>query len=201
MSGRFRKPARRFSPVCNAPPAPFVPPELHFTPKFALLVGGFAGAEEHAAAIAPITAALSPAVQMVTPIPYVALQTMFDDSAPWGLHNYEKAVYLDELTDDVIEVILEHQARKTSPLSFVPIFVMGGAYAAADPDSNAFGGRRDVRYVVNISGTSPTPEGFDTERRVVAQLLVGSRPVRRGRRWLRQLHVRSRRGASAQHLR
>jgi hypothetical protein len=148
----------------NAPPAPFVPPELHFTPKFALLVGGFAGAEEHAAAIAPITAALSPAVQMVTPIPYVALQTMFDDSAPWGLHNYEKAVYLDELTDDVIEVILEHQARKTSPLSFVPIFVMGGAYAAADPDSNAFGGRRDVRYVVNISGTSPTPEGFDTER-------------------------------------
>jgi FAD/FMN-containing dehydrogenase len=148
----------------NAPPAPFVPPELHFTPKFALLIGGFAGAEEHAAAIAPITAALSPAVQMVTPIPYVALQTMFDDSAPWGLHNYEKAVYLDELTDDVIEVILEHQARKTSPLSFVPIFVMGGAYAAADPDSNAFGGRRDVRYVVNISGTSPTPEGFDTER-------------------------------------
>jgi FAD/FMN-containing dehydrogenase len=148
----------------NAPPAPFVPPELHFTPKFALLVGGFGGAEEHAQAIAPITAALSPAVQMVTPIPYVALQTMFDESAPWGLYNYEKAVYLDALTDDVIEVILEHQARKASPLSFVPIFVMGGAYASADPDANAFGGRRDVSYVVNISGTSPTPEGYDAER-------------------------------------
>jgi len=148
----------------NAPPAPFVPQELHFTPKFGLLVAGFGSAEEHVQVIASITTALSPVVQMVTPIPYVALQTMFDDSAPWGMHSYEKAVYLDDLTDDAIEVILEHQARKMSPLSFVPIFVMGGAYASADPEGNAFGGRRDVGYVVNISGTSPTPEGFDTER-------------------------------------
>lgn len=148
----------------NAPPAPFVPEELHFTAKFGLLVAGFGGAEEHAQAIAPIVAALRPVVDFVTPMPYAALQAMFDDSAPWGLHNYEKAVYLEELTDGAIEVILEHQARKASPLSFVPIFVMGGAYAAADPDSNAFGGRRDISYVVNISATSPTPEGFDAER-------------------------------------
>lgn len=64
----------------------------------------------------------------------------------------------------VERVILDHQARKVSPLSFVPIFVMGGAYAAAAPDSNAFGGRRDIGYVVNISATSPTVEGFAAER-------------------------------------
>ena len=148
----------------NAPPAPFVPEHLHFTPKFGLLVACFGGEEELAKAIAPIAATLAPAVQFVTPMPYTALQTMFDDSAPWGLHNYEKAVYLDELTDGAIDVILEHQARKVSPLSFVPIFVMGGAYADAPQDSTAFGGRRDIGYVVNISGTSPTPEGFDAER-------------------------------------
>jgi FAD/FMN-containing dehydrogenase len=162
---------RTLPPTCtaflaglNAPPAPFVPPELHFTPKFGLLVAGFGSPEEHAAAISPITATLTPVVAMVTPIPYVALQSMFDESAPWGLHNYEKSVYLDDLSDDAIEVILEHQARKASPLSFVPIFVMDGAYLSAHPESNAFGGRRDVGYVVNISATSLTPEGFDAER-------------------------------------
>jgi FAD/FMN-containing dehydrogenase len=101
---------------------------------------------------------------MVTPMPYVALQQMFDDSAPWGLYSYEKAVYLDELSDGATDVIVEHQARKASPLSLVPIFVLGGAYRTADHEATGFGGNRDVRYVINISGTSPTPDGFEAER-------------------------------------
>jgi hypothetical protein len=46
----------------------------------------------------------------------------------------------------------------------VPIFVLGGAYTRADDEATAFGGSRAVRYVVNVSGTSPTPDGFDAER-------------------------------------
>ena len=148
----------------NAPPAPFVQPELHFTPVFGFLLVSFGDEEAHARLIGPITEALSPIVQMVTPIPYVALQGMFDESAPWGMYNYEKAVYLHDLTDGAIDVILEHQARKASPLSIVPIFIMGGAYAKADPERSAFGGRRSIGYVVNISATTPTAEGFDAER-------------------------------------
>ncbi len=148
----------------SAPPAPFVPPELHFTPAFALAVVGFGDAAAHAALLAPIKAALTPIVEMATPIPYVALQQMFNESAPWGLYAYEKAVYLEELTDAAIEVIVEHQPRKLSPLSFVPIFVLGGAYARADDGSTAFGGSRDIRYVVNISAATPGPEGYEAER-------------------------------------
>ena len=150
----------------STPPAPFVPPELHFTPAFALAVVGFGDAEAHAALIAPITAALTPTVALVTPMPYVALQQMFDESAPWGLPAYEKAVSLEELTDGAIDVILEHFARKMSPLSFMPIFVLGGAYGRADEDAAAFGGSRAIRYVVNISGVtpSPAPADFDAER-------------------------------------
>jgi FAD/FMN-containing dehydrogenase len=151
----------------SAPPAPFVPPELHHTPAFGLLIVGFGDEASHAEVIAPITQALNPTVQMVTPIPYAALQQMFDESAPWGIHAYEKAVYLHELTDGAIEVILEHQARKMHPLSFVPIFVMGGRYAATDHESSAFGGARDLGYVVNISGTTPIAEDFDAERQWV----------------------------------
>ena len=148
----------------SAPPAPFVPPELHFTPAFALAIVGFGDEAAHAALLAPVKEALTPIVEMATPIPYVALQQMFNESAPWGLHAYEKAVYLEELTDAAIDVIVEHQPRKMSPLSFVPIFVLGGAYARADHDSTAFGGSRAIRYVVNISAATPGPDGYEAER-------------------------------------
>ena len=148
----------------SAPPEPFVPAEFHFAPMYGLLVVGLGDEDAHRDLIAPVRRALRPAVEMVTPIPYVGLQSMFDPAAPWGIHAYEKAVYLDELTDGAIEVILEHQPKKTSPLSFVPMFVLGGAYGRVDGDETAFGGRRDIRYVINISAATPTGEGFAAER-------------------------------------
>jgi FAD/FMN-containing dehydrogenase len=148
----------------SAPPAPFIPAELHFAPAYAIAVVGFGDDQAHATLIAPIKQALTPIVELVTPIPYVALQQMFDESAPWGVYNYEKAVYLDELSDGAIEVILEHQPTKMSPLSFLPMFVLGGAYGRADSDATAFGGSRTIRYVVNISGSTPSPDQYEAER-------------------------------------
>jgi FAD/FMN-containing dehydrogenase len=148
----------------SAPPAPFVPEDQHFTPKFAIAIVGLGDEAAHAALIAPVKAAITPSVELVTPIPYVALQQMFDESAPWGFHAYEKAVYLDDLNDGAIAAIVEHQPKKMSPLSFVPIFHMGGAFARVSDGDSAFGGRRDVRYVVNLSAMTPTADGFDAER-------------------------------------
>jgi len=148
----------------NAPPEPFVPTELHFSPVFGLVVVGLGDEHDHARLIEPIKQTLTPIVELITPIPYVGLQQMFDASAPWGLHSYEKAMYLAELTDGAIDTIIEHQAQKMSPLSFLPIFVLGGAYRRADSDATAFGGRRDIRYVINISATTPSADGYKAER-------------------------------------
>ena len=148
----------------SAPPEPFVPEDLHFSPVFGLVVVGFGDEEEHARLIEPIKQALSPIVELITPIPYVGLQQMFDASAPWGMHNYEKAVYLSEFSDGAIDAIVEHQAKKMSPLSFVPIFPLGGAYRSADDDATAFGGSRDYRFVVNVSATAMSPDDYEAER-------------------------------------
>ncbi|MEY2581716.1 MAG: hypothetical protein QOE09_1565 [Ilumatobacteraceae bacterium] len=148
----------------SAPPEPFVPAELHFAPVYALLVLGLGDEDAHARLIAPVKEALTPIVEMVTPIPYVALQQMFDASAPWGVQSYEKAVYLEDMSDGAIDTILEHQATKMSPLSFVPIFVLGGAYRRAAGDASAFGGNRDTGYIVNISASTPSPAEFEAER-------------------------------------
>ena len=69
----------------SAPPEPFVPPELQLSPVFGFAVVGFGEAEAHERLIAPIQKSLTPAVELITPIPYVDLQQMFDASAPWGL--------------------------------------------------------------------------------------------------------------------
>jgi FAD/FMN-containing dehydrogenase len=66
----------------TAPPAAFVPVQHHGTPGCALLVAGFASAQEHARLIAPIRDALPALFEFVTPLPYVELQKMLDGAAP-----------------------------------------------------------------------------------------------------------------------
>jgi FAD/FMN-containing dehydrogenase len=148
----------------NAPPEPFVPEQHRLRPGYALAVVGFGSAEAHAQLIDPARGALQPLFELVTPIPYVNLQQMFDPSAPWGVLAYEKAVYLDELTDGAIGVIADQQPRKTSAMSFTPIFCLGGAFAYQAEDATAFGGSRGTRYVVNLAAVAQTPEQLEADR-------------------------------------
>jgi FAD/FMN-containing dehydrogenase len=147
-----------------APPEPFVAQEHHFAPVYAVAFVGFADAESHAALIAPLREAIPPPIELVTPIPYCALQQMFNEALPWGSLAYEKAVYLDQLSDDAIGVILEQQPKRTPPLSQLMIFVLGGAYSRVAEDSTAFGGRRSLSYIVNIAAGAQTRELYETER-------------------------------------
>jgi FAD binding domain/Berberine and berberine like len=154
----------------NAPPAPFVPPQYHFTSGYLLIVVGFSSAAEHARLVAPIREALPPLFELVTPIPFVALQRTLDETAPWGLLGYQEVVYLDELTDDVISVIVDHMPAKRSPMSFCLVFRLDGAYSAVGDDETAFGGRRAPRYVINMAGIGATPEILSADRAWVRSL-------------------------------
>jgi hypothetical protein len=147
----------------NAPPAPFVPEEHHFAPGYAVLLVGFGTPEEHARMIEPARAA-SPLFQFVTPMPYTALQSMLDDSAPWGVLAYEKALYVNGFSDDVIDVIATQVARKASPMSIVPMFHLSGAYCDVAEDDTAFGGTRASKWVVNMAALAPERGLFETDR-------------------------------------
>jgi len=160
----------------SAPPAPFVPEALHFAPGYALAVVGWGSPEEHARLIAPVRAALAPSFELVTPMPYTALQQMLDETSPWGVLGYEKALYLDDLTDEVIEVFTSYLPRKQSPLSFVPIFHLGGAYCAPAEGDTAFSGRRSAGYLFNIAAVAPTPELLAADRAWVQAFWTALRP-------------------------
>lgn len=148
----------------NAPPSPFVPERYHFTPGYALVVVGFSSAEEHALLVDPVRNALAPLFELVTPIPYVALQQLLDDSAPWGIRAYDKALDLQELSDGAIDVIAGQAPRKASPMSFMEIVRLGGAFASVGEDETAFGGSRSPHYVCGIHALAPTADLLATDR-------------------------------------
>jgi FAD/FMN-containing dehydrogenase len=158
-----------------APPAPFVPVEHQGTPGFAVLIVNWALPEDHARVVAPLRD-LNPLFELVTPIPHVALQQMFDESAPWGILGYEKAIYLDTLTDDVIDIMIERLPAKESPMSFVPIFPLGGAYARVPEDQTAFGGSRQTRWTLNIAALATDPEVLARDRTWARDFWAALRP-------------------------
>ncbi|MEV5838277.1 FAD-binding oxidoreductase [Nocardia sp. NPDC052112] len=142
----------------SAPPEPFVPEHFHLVPGHALIVAGFGTAEEHAEMVAPIRRALSPLFECISPIPFTGLQSMLDAAEPWGIYGYEKALDLDDFSDEVIAVLTGQAGKKTSPLSFIPVFTLDGAFTAVGEGDTAFGGARTAHYVCNIAAAAPDAE-------------------------------------------
>jgi hypothetical protein len=101
---------------------------------------------------------------------------MLDAGAIWGSHAYEKALHLDEMPDELITTLAEYLPRKKSPLSFLPIFPLGGAYSEVDEDATAFGGSRGARWVLNIGAFSPDPAVLAEDRIWVRELWEALRP-------------------------
>jgi FAD/FMN-containing dehydrogenase len=133
----------------KAPPLPFLPPEVHGTEVLVLALchaGDLASGEK---AAAPFKAIGTPIADVVGPAPYAAWQTAFDPLLTAGERNYWKSHAFSELSDPLIDVLL--QAVRHLPSSQCEVFIagLGGAInrvpveATADP-------HRNVRYVVNV---------------------------------------------------
>ena len=148
----------------NAPPAPFVPDEYHHQPGYALVVVGFGAAEVHEAVLKQIREALPPLWEFTTLMPYVALQQILDEQNAWGLHAYDKGAYIDDISDEVIDIIADQLPRKNSPLSVLLFYRLDGAYSTITDDETAFSGGRSPRYAVFIIAASPTPDLLDADR-------------------------------------
>lgn len=148
----------------TAPPAPFVPTHHHGKLGYALAIVGFGSAREHRRLITPIRKAPPPLFEFVTPLPYVELQKMLDGTAPWGIHAYREGLCLQELSDAAIAILAEHIPRKSSPMSFIQIFSLGGAFADVAEQETAFSGSRATKYLINMTAVAPDAELLATDR-------------------------------------
>ena len=147
----------------KAPPVPFIPAELHGR----LVVGVaccYAGEiDEGEQVVRPLREFGTPALDLCVPKPYVEHQGMFDASYPHGWWYYIRACDVAELTDEVIDITVEHSERIKSPLTSFPIWQQGGAIARVGENETAFNGR-GAGHTFNVAGATAGPEGFDEER-------------------------------------
>jgi FAD/FMN-containing dehydrogenase len=92
-----------------------------------------------------------PVADMLGPMPYLAVQRMFNDAFPPGRYNYWKSSLTGEITDELIETVVEHMTRVPSPHSAVMLEHYHGAYARPAATATAYSHRRPTWDVVIIA--------------------------------------------------
>jgi FAD/FMN-containing dehydrogenase len=112
--------------------------------------------------VAPLRRFGSPLIDLVHPRPY--FQAISSDAGdPDGRHYYEQASSLQELSDDVIDLIADYSATRTSPSSEVLIQHVHGAARRVSPTATAFA-LREVPYVMNIVAGWKADDAHEAER-------------------------------------
>ena len=137
--------------VMTAPPEPFVPEELIGRPVVGV-VGCWCGTHDEGQAALDVLRALRPAVDLFGPMPYPALQGMLDGGAQSGARNYFRSGYSADLSDPMIDVLVEQGSRLPSPMSAIHIHQMGGAVGRVAADATAFG-NRSAAFAYNLVST------------------------------------------------
>ncbi|HLJ67000.1 MAG TPA: FAD-binding oxidoreductase [Chloroflexota bacterium] len=141
----------------TAPPLPFVPPHLVGKQLIALMPCYAGPLEEGLQTLGALRTFAEPAIDLLGPIPYVALQQMVDDATAFGMLNYWKSGFVSRFDDAAIETLLEHTTRVTSPLSIVLLLPLGGAIQRVPAGATAFGHREAVLDMVIFAvWTDPT---------------------------------------------
>jgi len=140
-----------------APPLPFIPEKRHGEP-FCVLVACWAGPmEKGEQAMQPIRKAGAVAAELVTPMPFPALNSLFDALLPPGLQHYWKAAFASEITDGAIAAHVAHGPKIPTVNSAMHIYPINGACNRVRADATAFA-YRDARFAVNVAGMWPDPK-------------------------------------------
>lgn len=146
-----------YAAIIGAPPAPFLPKEVHGTTVvvFALCYSG--PIEEGKQAVQPLRTVGDPIADLIEPMPFTAVQQMFDADYEPGARNYWKTQLVDPLPDEAIDIVVERADPLPTPETKIVLEHLGGAIARVDPDATAFR-HRDAAFSFNIFPRWTNPE-------------------------------------------
>jgi FAD/FMN-containing dehydrogenase len=146
-----------FDVLLTAPPQEPFPVELQGRPVAVVAVAWTGDPAEGERALAPLRARCPPVLDLVDEMPYVALQSMLDETAPHGRRYYDRLHYLADVSDGFIDALLAGFAEAPSPHAHVMTAWMGGAIDRVAPGETAFGhrGARALSWIIGCSEEEP----------------------------------------------
>lgn len=138
----------------NVPSSPPFPEEIHGRKICAIITCYDGPAEEGEKHVKDITDALpAPIFQFTGPMPFTAIQTLFDPLLPAGLQWYWKGDYVkaEGLSDGAIEAHLKCHDAIPDGLSLMHLYPIDGAVHDVAPDATAWS-TRDAQWSMVIAG-------------------------------------------------
>lgn len=139
-----------------APPLPFIP-EDRVGDLFCVLVPCWNGPrEETERVLKPLRDFAEVKAEYCVPMPFPALNSLFDDAVPKGMQHYWKADYITELTDDAITAHIRHGRYTPTVSSSMHLHPINGAAQRVGADETAFG-HRDKTFSPVIAGIWSDP--------------------------------------------
>jgi FAD/FMN-containing dehydrogenase len=167
----------------KAPPLPFLPETLHGRPVATVVVGWTGDLESGEPFTQPLRELGTPLFDGVVRRPFVELQGLFNATVPHFWHYYWKSLEIPPFEDELIDTLVEHTARITSPRSYTIVFQLGGAMAHVPEDATAYP-QRVAAHNVNISAAWLDAEQPDEHVRWARELFAAVEPHSRGRAYV-----------------
>ncbi|MEX0801049.1 MAG: FAD-binding oxidoreductase [Dehalococcoidia bacterium] len=137
--------------LITAPSAEPVPEPVRGMPVMGIVVCYTGKPEDGPKAIKPLLD-LNPVLNMVEPMPYVAVQQMLVEGNPPGMQQYWKAEMYPELPDEAIRTLIEKATPPPSPLTTIIVQPLGGQVHRVPDDATAMGWRASANWAVHVLG-------------------------------------------------
>ena len=145
-----------FFAFLTVPPVPPFPEHLHLK-KMCAVVWAYAGPQEKAEeTFKPIRAFKKTALDFAGPVPFPALQSMFDALYPPGLQWYWRADFFNELSDEAIAQHIRFGGELPTMHSTMHLYPINGAAARVGKNDTAWN-NRDAKWTEVIVGVDPDP--------------------------------------------
>jgi len=150
------------SAILCAPPEEFVPEPVRGKPVLAIIACYVGPVEAGERAFAPLRE-WEPALEMLGPMPYSAVQGLIAPGNPPGRHHYWKAGFLGEFEDDAIETFVARASDAVSAFTACLMLPLGGAFARVDDEATPLA-YRGAKWNYHLLGQWADPS--ETERNI-----------------------------------
>ena len=142
----------------TVPPVPIFPAELHLKKMCGLLwcnIGDTTLSTKDA--FDSFRKLSKPALDYTGPMPFAALQSLFDPLYPKGLQWYWKADFVKDLTDEAILLNVKYGNKLPTPQSTMHLYPINGQAHKKKNEDTAFS-YRDANWAQVIVGIDPDPD-------------------------------------------